>query len=143
MGTNNTLLSTANYGLASATDSGFPSTVYTNSSVYTGIEINRNGWPYAEGAGGNGYGNNNVSMSDVAVFYSALSDAQIQDLYIGSLGQTLTGVRSGGNLQLSWPAGTLQASATNAAGVYTNVVGATSPFTTPITGVQKYFRVTR
>ncbi len=49
---------------------------------------------------------------------------------------------SGGNLILNWtnPAFTLQA-APNVTGVYTNIPGATSPYTNPMTGSQQYFRL--
>jgi hypothetical protein len=53
---------------------------------------------------------------------------------------TLSIARSGGNVILTWPNGTLQqAPAVN--GVYSNVLGATSPFTNAIQGAQGYFRV--
>jgi len=48
--------------------------------------------------------------------------------------------RSAGNVVVTWPNGTLQQSAT-IAGVYTNVVGATSPYTNAMLGAQSYFRV--
>jgi hypothetical protein len=41
---------------------------------------------------------------------------------------------------LTWGTGTLQ-SATTVAGPYTNVAGATSPYTTAISGAQKFYRV--
>jgi hypothetical protein len=48
--------------------------------------------------------------------------------------------KSGNNIILSWPNGTLQQS-TNVSGSYSNVLGATSPYTNAIIGPQKYFRV--
>ena len=50
--------------------------------------------------------------------------------------------RSGGNAILSWSnsAFALQAAPT-ARGTYTNVPGATNPYTNPITGIQKFFRL--
>ena len=48
--------------------------------------------------------------------------------------------KSGNNVVLSWPSGTLQQS-TNVSGFYSNVFGATSPYTNAITGPQKFFRV--
>ena len=47
---------------------------------------------------------------------------------------------SGGNLILSWPAGTLQ-SATNLAGPWGNVSGATTPRTNPASARQEFFRL--
>jgi hypothetical protein len=48
--------------------------------------------------------------------------------------------KSGNNLVLTWPSGTLQES-TNVLSGYTDVSGATSPYTTAISGPQRYFRV--
>lgn len=53
---------------------------------------------------------------------------------------TLSIEKAGGNVILNWLTGTLQQS-TNAAAFYTDVVGATSPYTNAITAGQKYFRV--
>ena len=52
----------------------------------------------------------------------------------------LSVAKSGGNVILTWPNGTLQ-QATNAAGPYSDIGAATSPYTNAITGPQKYFRV--
>jgi hypothetical protein len=46
----------------------------------------------------------------------------------------------GGGVVLSWPGGTLQRS-TNVLGPYTDVTGATSPYTNAITGSREFFRV--
>ena len=48
--------------------------------------------------------------------------------------------RSGGNVVLTWPNGTLQEAPT-VTGTYTNIIGATSPYTNVIQGAQGYFRV--
>jgi hypothetical protein len=53
---------------------------------------------------------------------------------------TLTYTRSGNNLILSWPQGTLQ-SATQVTGPYGDMTGVSSPYTAPLVGPQKYFRV--
>ena len=53
---------------------------------------------------------------------------------------TLSIARSGGNVVLTWPNGTLQ-QAPAVSGVYSNVLGASSPFTNAIQGAQRYFRV--
>jgi hypothetical protein len=52
--------------------------------------------------------------------------------------------KSGNNAVLSWgdPSYALQAS-TNVLGVYTNIPGATSPHSYPISGSQRYFRLNR
>lgn len=48
--------------------------------------------------------------------------------------------KSGDNVILTWPSGTLQA-ATSVSGTYSDISGATSPYTNSITGPQTYFRV--
>ncbi len=53
---------------------------------------------------------------------------------------TLSIAQSGGNVVLTWPTGTLQESG-SVTGTYTNVVGATSPYTNRVSGAQGYFRV--
>jgi hypothetical protein len=47
--------------------------------------------------------------------------------------------RSGNNVVLSWPKGTLQES-TNVSSGYTDILGATSPYTNAIVGPRKFFR---
>ena len=53
---------------------------------------------------------------------------------------TLSITRSGRSVVLAWPNGALQQAPT-VNGVYTNVAGATSPYTNAIQGAQGYFRV--
>jgi hypothetical protein len=69
-----------------------------------------------------------TSMADVAT--------------IPSLNQTVTNTVYGSNLVLSWgdPLFALQ-SATNVAGPYSTIPGATSPYTNSISGPEKYFRL--
>ena len=59
-----------------------------------------------------------------------------------NLAPTLYIALQGGQVTLTWnnPAFSLQ-SATNVAGVYTNVANATSPYTNAITGAQQFFRL--
>jgi hypothetical protein len=76
---------------------------------------------------------------DETAFYNyALSAQQVQNHFASSTKLTVT--RSGTKLILTWPVGTLQA-APAVAGTYTNVTGATSPYTNAITGAAAYFRV--
>ncbi|HWX21619.1 MAG TPA: hypothetical protein VN578_17080 [Candidatus Binatia bacterium] len=60
--------------------------------------------------------------------------------YAGVAPVTLSIARSGTNVVLSWPNGTLQES-TNVSGTYSNVFGATSPYTNPATAPRQFFRV--
>lgn len=53
---------------------------------------------------------------------------------------TLSIVKSGSDVTLTWPTGTLQSS-TNAAAFYEDVNGAVSPHTIPATDAQRFFRV--
>ena len=76
-------------------------------------------------------------MDDIAIYNKALNPAQIQNHYLNTT--RLTAVLSGGNIIVSWPTGTLQAAGT-VSGVYTNVPGATSPYTNAISGGQLYYR---
>lgn len=49
--------------------------------------------------------------------------------------------KSGNEVILTWPMGTLQ-QAPSVTGTYTNMVGATSPYTNAISGTQGFFRIT-
>ena len=53
----------------------------------------------------------------------------------------ITATYSGGSLTLTWSGSGILQSATNAAGAYADVVGASSPWTITPTGVQKYYRI--
>ncbi|MGC3961097.1 MAG: hypothetical protein QM813_25160 [Verrucomicrobiota bacterium] len=77
-------------------------------------------------------------MDDIAVYNKALTPAQIQNHYQNST--RLSIVKSGSNVVVAWPTGTLQAAGA-ATGVYTNVPGAVSPYTNTISGAQLYYRV--
>jgi hypothetical protein len=70
-----------------------------------------------------------------------LSASRIANHYsIGKLGPNpLTITRSGSNVIVTFPAGTLQQAST-VNGTYTDVT-TTSPYVTPASGAQKYYRV--
>jgi hypothetical protein len=53
---------------------------------------------------------------------------------------TLSIAKSGSDIVLTWPTGTLQESG-SVTGTYTNVAGATSPYTNSVSDAQGYFRV--
>jgi hypothetical protein len=97
---------------------------------------------WAIGATGEGWAGNFAGLVDEPAIYNhALSASQIAAHYsLGVLGpKPLTITRSGANVVVTWPAGTLQ-SATSVLGPYTDVV-AVSPLTTPASGPQKFYRV--
>ena len=71
-----------------------------------------------------------VAQNSTFESYSAISSSTV----------TLTANKSGDNLILTWPQGTLQ-SAGVVNGNYTNITTATSPYSVPLSGAQQYFRV--
>ena len=60
--------------------------------------------------------------------------------YAAAAPVSLSIAKSGNNVILTWPSGTLQ-SATSVSGTYNDISGATSPYTNSITAPQMYFRV--
>jgi hypothetical protein len=155
--------SVANDGLANTAHGGVPSTsswthlvgVYDGSTTYLYV----NGVAYSSSVAGyvanyddaaNPPGpftigarsslNNNFSGSvDEAVFYNrALSAAEVTSHLLDRPRLTLT--RSGGNIIVTWPVGTLQ-QANEATGLYTDVPAATSPYAASASGTKKFFRV--
>ena len=66
------------------------------------------------------------TMDDIAVYNKALTPQQVQTHFVNTVRLTIT--RSGNDVVLSWPFGTLQ-SAPAVTGTYTNVPSATSPLT--------------
>jgi hypothetical protein len=78
------------------------------------------------------------AIDDVAFYNHALTLAQVQSHYAARVRLSVS--RSGNNLVLSWPQGILQA-AGGVTGTYTNVTGATSPYTNAPTGSAGFYRV--
>ncbi|PWU16411.1 MAG: hypothetical protein C5B50_13630 [Verrucomicrobia bacterium] len=81
-------------------------------------------------------------IDEVAIYNYALSAAQVLNHYNVGLNPvtTLNFQRSGGNVILTWNPGTLQA-AGNAAGPYTNINTAASPYTVSPTLSRLFYRV--
>src|SRR5262249_28923576 len=81
-------------------------------------------------------------IDEVAIYNYALSPSHIAAHYsMGVLGATpLQITKSGANVILTWSAGTLQ-EASVVGGPYTDVSGASSPYSTPATAAQKYYRL--
>jgi hypothetical protein len=92
-------------------------------------------------------------IDDLGVWNRALTPLEAESIYLaGSVNQlsfttpTNTAVTlgiavvTGNNLSLSWSAGALQGAA-SLGGPWTNVVGATSPYTNAPSGSQGYFRI--
>ncbi|WP_083809024.1 LamG-like jellyroll fold domain-containing protein [Pedosphaera parvula] len=77
------------------------------------------------------------NMDDVAVYNKVLTPSQIQSHFLNTTHLSIT--ISGTKVVVSWPVGTLQSSS-NVGGPYSNVIGATSPYTNSISGT-KFFRV--
>jgi Concanavalin A-like lectin/glucanases superfamily len=82
------------------------------------------------------------NMQDTAVYNYALTPQQIQNHYLNQILLTIT--RSGNNVILSWPAGTgtLQYS-TSVGGTYSNINGATPPYTNIVNGATMFYRLLR
>lgn len=79
------------------------------------------------------------AMDDTAIYNYALSAQQVQLHYLATV--KLTIAKSGNNIILSWPTGTLLSSAT-LNGTYLPVGGATSPYTnTPTANSKTFYRV--
>ena len=130
-------------GLGSATDS----TALDGSTIASGtsatiLALGRS--TYSSSENNNFYAASTATFSSVAVFYSALSPQAITNLYItGARGVSLYGVPDPvvkGNLLLTYPVGVLQ-EASVVQGPYTDVSGATTPFSVPMAGSSSFFMV--
>ena len=71
---------------------------------------------------------------------NAGSQIALTEIGYGAAPTTISIERSGNNVILTWPAGTLQ-QANSVNGSYNDMPGVTSPYTNAITGPQKFFRV--
>ena len=78
------------------------------------------------------------TIDDVAFYNKALTLDQVQAHFQATVKLSIT--KSGNNVVLSWPFGTLQ-QADQAAGTFNDLGTATSPYTNAITGSAKYYRV--
>jgi hypothetical protein len=79
----------------------------------------------------------NGTMDDVAIYNKVLSPQQIQNHYLNTTHLSI--VSSGSKIVITWPVGTLQA-APAVTGTYTNVIGATSPYTNTVSGTMLFYR---
>jgi Concanavalin A-like lectin/glucanases superfamily len=84
------------------------------------------------------FGDWDGGIDELAVYNYVLSPAQISNHFLNTTHLTIATV--GTNTVVTWPAGTLQIS-TNVVGIYTNVVGAASPYTNSTAGPRKFYRV--
>ena len=80
----------------------------------------------------------NAGMANVAIYNYALTSQQIQSHFANTVSLTIT--RSGNNVVLTWPLGTLQ-SAPTVTGTYTNITTATSPYTNAANHAESFYRV--
>jgi hypothetical protein len=131
--------------LQMVTRSSIEGTSYTNTSgTQVGrLTFGRTDYTWAQGDGHSTAGST-AQFSDAAIFYQALSPTTITNLFLAGVGVQIVGTPDGsGNLILNWlPGGTLQ-EATNVNGPYTDVSGATAPYSVPMTGPQLFYRVKR
>lgn len=82
-------------------------------------------------------------IDEVAIYSYSLTPGQLHQLYqFGYAGApvTLRIQQSGANVVLTWASGVLQ-SASEVQGPYTDLTGATSPYSVPANSAQQYFRV--
>ena len=77
------------------------------------------------------------AIDDVAVYNKALTPQQVQNHFLNTTHLSI--VNAGGKIVVTWPAGTLQM-ATSLRGPYSNVSGATSPYTNSVSGTSQYYR---
>ena len=130
-------------GLGSATDStAINGDIIAGGSDVSALTLGRSAISSADN--GNPYTTSTAGFSSVAVFYEALSPQTITNLYlIGAKGISLQGVPDPsihGNILLTYPVGTLQ-QASMVQGPYTDVLGAMSPYTVPMTNSSSFFQV--
>ena len=98
------------------------------------------------GAAGAGYDDQFVgAIAEVAIYNYPLRPAQVQAHYSAgtnavAVSVTLSLQVSASQIQLTWPAGTLQ-SAPDVAGPYADVAGASSPYQFTPSAAQQFFRV--
>jgi hypothetical protein len=81
-------------------------------------------------------------IDEPAIYDRALTPAEVLAHYLvgAANGPTITITRSGNSVLLTWPVGTLQ-QADNVNGPYTDLLSATSPYTTSSTGTKKFYRL--
>jgi hypothetical protein len=85
-----------------------------------------------------GFGAWDGGMDEVALYNYTLSTDQIRNHFVNSV--PLNIARQGAKVVVTWPMGNLQAAGL-VTGTYTNVIGATSPYTNSITGSATYYRL--
>jgi hypothetical protein len=105
---------------------------------YDGFVPNGDGWTslgFRFDGGGSGF---EGAIDDVAFYNKALTLDQVQAHYNATVKVGIA--RSGNNVILSWPFGTLQ-SAPAVSGTYTDILSATSPFTNAVSQTPTYYRV--
>jgi hypothetical protein len=86
----------------------------------------------------NVFGQWDGGIDEVAFYNYALNTQQIQNHFLNNVRLAISKV--GNNVVLTWPVGTLQA-APVVTGTYTNVTGASSPYTTTVSGSATYYRL--
>jgi hypothetical protein len=106
--------------------------------AYDAFIPNGDGWASLGFRFDGGSGGFDGAIDDVAFYNKALTLKQIQAHYNATVELGIK--RSGNNVILSWPLGTLQ-SAPVVTGAYTNMPSATSPFANAVSQTPQFYRV--
>lgn len=102
--------------------------------------LSRMQWPFDEAGGGEPWNTLPGTWSDVAMFYSSLTPAQVTSLYVAGIGSWISGNASGRNLNLNWTQGCVLQQASSLNGPYTDVVGSpVPPYSVPISKTGNVF----
>ena len=151
--TSSTGMNDGNWHMVAYTYTGVPTQNYNGSLYVDGTLVANNSvtaTPAGDGldvwiGGSPDYGTARLlkaNIANAAIYSQALTVAQVQSLYNGVYaGPVNLGVtRSGSNVVLNWPTGTLL-QATNLTGPWTTNNAALSPYTVPATNGNEFYRI--
>jgi hypothetical protein len=114
----------------------------TNVAAHTAIAFSDSstyvGWDSIASSSRRFYG----QIDEAMIFDRALTLTELNALYTAAINPNvkITATLSGSNLTLNWSVGTLQ-KADEAAGPYSDITAATSPYSVPTTAARKFYRV--
>lgn len=104
------------------------------------LGVGRNPIPWADDGNGAPWTSSAGTWSDVAVLYQTLTENQIKGLFL-TASSWVKGTPDGlGNLTLTWATGFKLQEASSLAGPWTDVAGATSPYSVPMSLSNNFYR---